>query len=892
MIDLCSRRKISSPSNKISFKQLALIVFSSIFLWTFFASYMIYRNTPKKMITELADLIGLKARENKKKTKEALKAVTLGPLRWIAAQLSDPQLPEVYIDIKFKHFRKLQEKRKEALLRGVLFKEEDDYVPAKIRHKGRTIKVKLRLKGDWVDHLEGEKWSFRVHVKGKNYLLGLRRFSLQNPETRKYDGEVLFFEALKREGILAPRYSFVDLTVNGKKMGIMALEEHFSKELLESQGRRDGVILKFDESLVWQAEPEILQGERGFGGVYDNYKNAMIKPFRLKRIQRSEKLSAELKTATELLRAFVDGSLKPSQVFDSDLMGRFIAIGDFWGAWHALRWHNLRFYYNSTTGYLEPIGFDAQIAYNVKPDIDPSSEIIISKILGSEDSIRKVYRETLERLIKEAKNGVAARWITPLTEKNLGILDREFPFLDGIDLSIQTQWAEEKLSSLQRANVVYPKIVQAYLVNNEESSYLELQNLLPYNVVVSKIQSPHSSHENLFDAKLFPLKLSYTEKGRFPTIRRVYFQKNDIQEDSRFVVTVNIEGDKKAHTVEATPYYSNATQNTVPQATLEEALSRHSFLTFDKKANILRVRPGRWRVESWLVMPRDIELFLPEGTRLQFAPGVGIVANGGPLNFHGTKDQPVVLEGFGESASEGSWQGIIVLKSERPSHWNYTNIKNTTGIKYGAWMVNAGATFYESDAYLNHVSFSGNRSEDALNIIRSTFDLTEVDIKNAVSDGFDADFSVGVVTGGMFENLGHAGGGDGIDVSGTRVTIEGTRFHNIADKAISVGEESDLECTGLSMDTVGVGIVSKDGSRVRVQNSQIAGAKFAGLMAYVKKPVYPSATLFAENVKFSHSPSNAIVQDGSEIKLEGVDIEPTDLDVKNLYKTLMKSGIK
>ena len=115
-----------------------------------------------------------------------------------------------------------------------------------------------------------------------------------------------------------------------------------------------------------------------------------------------------MESATRLLRAFVDGTLEPSQVFDPILMGRFIAVGDFWGAWHGLRWHNLRFYYNAVTGYLEPIGFDAGIAYNQKPAHDPTSEPIVAKIL--DDSIRKIYMETLERLIEEAKDGTTIGW--------------------------------------------------------------------------------------------------------------------------------------------------------------------------------------------------------------------------------------------------------------------------------------------------------------------------------------------------------------------------------------------------------------------------------------------------------------------------------------------------
>jgi len=46
----------------------------------------------------------------------------------------------------------------------------------------------------------------------------------------------------------------------------MAFEEHFSKELLESQGRREGVIVKFDESLFWD-----YRVANGQAGPFNNY---------------------------------------------------------------------------------------------------------------------------------------------------------------------------------------------------------------------------------------------------------------------------------------------------------------------------------------------------------------------------------------------------------------------------------------------------------------------------------------------------------------------------------------------------------------------------------------------------------------------------------------------
>ncbi|MBT4127545.1 MAG: hypothetical protein HOE32_02715, partial [Nitrospina sp.] len=749
----------------ISLKQLFWTAFTAIFLSVFLAVYLINKNP--QIVFKIA---------NARTVEKVFKAITLGPFRWIDSHIRGADLPDVYIDIKFKFLRKLQEKRKESLQRGVLITTKDDYVPAKIRHEGRTVKVKMRLKGDWARNSSDKKMSFRVQVKNGDHFLGMRRFSLQNPKARIYDGDRLFFEAIKREGILAPRHSFVDLTVNGTKMGIMALEEHFSKELLESQRRRAGVILKFDESMVWLAESEASKG-RGFEGVYDNYKNATIKPFRLNRIKSSKKLTNELESATRLLRAFVDGALKPSQVFDPILMGRFIAVGDFWGAWHGLRWHNLRFYYNAITGYLEPIGFDAGIAYNQKPAHDPTAEPIVTKIL--DDSIRKVYMETLERLIEEAKDGTTAHWVEALTNNNLKALHKEYFWLEGVDLDLLTQWAEQKLNSVKRKDLLYPKILQVYLVKNEMDYYLELQNPLPYDVIVTDIQLLNVSKNNpvklqFEEASLFPFILASSEIGGMPTGKKIHLQRKDIDVETQFMVTANIKGDREIHAIKSLLYFSNAIKPILPQPTLAKTLSQHSYLKVDKKRNILRVKSGQWQVNSWLVVPEGFELLLSEGTTLNFKSSAGLLARG-PVTIKGTKDSPVILQGMRNSTKANYWQGIFVMNSESPSHWSHVKIKNTKGIKNNDWVVSAGVTFYESDVYLKNVTFSENRCEDALNIIRSTFDLMDVDIKNAISDGLDADFSNGVVTGGIFKNLGFAGGGDGIDLSGSRITITGTR---------------------------------------------------------------------------------------------------------------------
>ena len=149
--------------------------------------------------------------------------------------------------------------------------EIDDYVPAVLKFNGENIRIKVRLKGDNLDHLRTDKWSFRIIVKKENHVFGMRRFSLQNPSTRFFHGQPLFFDLCRELGILAPRFVFVNVNINGDAKGIMALEEHMSKELLTYNGRRESVILRFDETDKWDL--------RNFDFSLYNFYNSKIDSF-------------------------------------------------------------------------------------------------------------------------------------------------------------------------------------------------------------------------------------------------------------------------------------------------------------------------------------------------------------------------------------------------------------------------------------------------------------------------------------------------------------------------------------------------------------------------------------------------------------------------------------
>jgi len=827
-------------------------------------------------------------------------------------------IPAIAIDIKFKHLIKIRAKRSEALKKGLLIQGENDYVPASIRYGNRTVKVKMRLKGDALDHLQEDKWSFRIHTKGNDQLFGLRRFSIQAPWVRAFHGEILFGETLRHVGVLAPRYFLVNVTINGDDIGVMAVEEHFSKELLEINKRREGVIVKFNDDLNWTKQLLIEKGA-GLAGWSDyDYRIAPIKAFRSSHIAKSRKLTKDLASAIGLLRAFQKGDKSPSEVFDIESMGRFLAVAELWGALHTTAWANLVLYLNPITMKFEPIGYDASIALVVTSEDgrrgrQSAGEILIgyndfNLVILSSPEILDVYIKTLRGLAKDILEGDLLKKLKNIEQETLPFLRKEafllseFPWDSMIERSVNLlkvteskERVQESIFSFKDNSKVFPALLQTYIVQNKEGGFLEFENLTGYEVEVKSIQwipknnGPGVPFEPVSKVA-FPIRLSPSLFRGSPETLKLYYQPPNDQESYSLQILSRIRGEKRLYENRAQRYFSPLREKPIPVSSTEEQLARHPFLTFSREEHTLHIKPGRWPVKGSLVLPVGISLSVPAGTTLQFEPDGVLIAHGS-LRFQGTKQAPIILEGRAGKDGPAGWQGVVVMEADKPSEWSHVTVLNTTGINHAGWELTGGVNFYRSDVHMNYCVFRGNRGEDALNIINSKFKLENVEIIDTVSDGFDADYTEGTIVNSLFQNIGSAGGGDGVDISFSRITVDNIRFHNILDKALSVGEQSRMIATNIAIEHAGTGAASKDGSLLEISNSTINQAQVAGLLAYIKKPELGSASIKAKNITFAGSAPNARAQIGNQITIDGELIAEEVIDVENLYNTVMKAGL-
>ena len=290
------------------------------------------------------------------------------------------------------------------------------------------------------------------------------------------------------------------------------------------------------------------------------------------------------------------------------------------------------------------------------------------------------------------------------------------------------------------------------------------------------------------------------------------------------------------------------------------------------KDNSYTVKKGKWEINEPLVIKGDLNI--EEGTKLIFNKDSYLIIFG-RLNIDGSEKDNVVL-----TSSQGNWKGIYVINSSEKSLIRNTTISNLTNLNDGLLDLTGAVTFYKSDVEIINTQFENSNAEDFLNIVDSNFLLDNVSIKRTISDGLDSDFSSGIIKNSRFENI----NGDGIDFSGSKVKVLNSYFNDIKDKAVSVGEGTNLEISSIYLNNVGVGLASKDGSKVLIDNSIFSNISLNSLMTYQKKSFYKKSELIGLNLRFDDDSKCCLRQTGSKMEVNKMIINERRINIDSLYQ--------
>ncbi len=760
----------------------------------------------------------------------------------------------LYIDNK--GMSKLDRIRKDAMDRGILLTSDDSWVKAKFAFEDSIrTEVKLRLKGDWTEHLETENWSFRIKMPDDIGWNGMMEFSLHSPKARYYLSEWVFHEWLKQEDILATRYDFIKLKVNDITETLYAYEEHFLKQIPENNNRREGVIVKFNEDAQWIRRADAYDYNQTRSD-FDNQERVLanIDAFKESKAMKNPALLEQYEKAHELLYQFQHQAKPVHEIFDVERLAKYHAICDLMDANHSRIWHNQRFYYNPITQVLEPIGFDGftengAIKYNSKPymgsfmnKLDGNFWEQYYSIMFSDQKFASLYAHYLYQFSRRGYINSFFESISLELKKREDEIKKYVP-----NYSFNS---EEIIRKSQKIDVELKPIenhsIKAYTQScNNDSCTIAICNVFRLPITISESGLSKKSR-----TKISPQFVLTSSPHDIPK-----YQEFKVKKGTKYLFW-GIDGIDKKYSSIIKPFNAPGTENIVYNSSLELQLPIAKN-TYHLENNNIHIAPGTYSISSPIIIPKNYQLLIYDGTKINLE-NQSYILSYGAVQLMGSSESPIIIE------SSDKNQGFTVTQAPHKSKVSHTIFKGLDRLQENEWQLTGAVTFYESTVMLDNVTISENKCEDALNIIRSDFNIDKIHINNTYADGFDADFCNGLISNSLVTNTGN----DGLDFSGSRIEIRDCKMSDIGDKGISGGEASILEIINVRISGADIGIASKDKSKLTGNNIEISNCK-KSISAYQKKPEYGGGYVNLSEVKTSNVENYILKDDVSQVIVNG-----------------------
>lgn len=747
----------------------------------------------------------------------------------IQATYKSDNLEKVDLQLPYKSLATLECFRKNKGQEELCKKNRAVWVKGNLVVNDDSYPVKIRPKGDReINRINFKKMSLKVDIRGDKRYRGMEEFGIQSPIIRGYTNELFTSKIVKKEGLVAPRQFYVKFFLNGTYLGVRHIEEGFTKELIESSKRRYGPVFSLNENLstnIFNTNFELA-----------NKKDWVNKEIVLEAVSILESLKTSKNIDTF------------QKYFDQEKWAKYLAIMDIFKTYHGATPKSVKFFLNPSTGLFEPIFFNGHMDQRIKNlrFSDFMNTKLMSKencgwlcleednrsdwyqlLFGSSKSINKKfymeYFNTLEKYssAKSVKLYLKNEWNNLKQER--GSLYREFwkkdkTWHEGITLHVN-KWSnfENHLNNIKdevsKAKSVIPlfsidKKNKKIQINNQFS---RLPQILTFKcnayksepfILVKDVKKDFSFGEIpdcKFDNITYSLDKGFSQKYIY-----------DSYSTSK-LIDEKIESNKKLKIKEFSQFQNNDFEN---------------LFVFQKGINT--INSSKEINEKNIIFESGSKICLNNKSTLK-------ISNSN-VTFANYLNEGVLIESCDEKG------GNILIEDSNVLIDNLS-LKNLGSPSESLRILYGGFNLINSDVVFKNIKIESSKSEDAINFINSSVVGKKLIVKNTFSDAIDSDFSKLVIDKIDCFNIGN----DCYDISETYSSINTLIANKVNDKALSIGESSNIKIGDIKVTDSEIGIVSKDSSFLEVEKYSYDSVKIP-VTAYIKKSELGSPTINLKKV--------------------------------------------
>jgi hypothetical protein len=289
---------------------------------------------------------------------------------------------------------------------------------------------------------------------------------------------------------------------------------------------------------------------------------------------------------------------------------------------------------------------------------------------------------------------------------------------------------------------------------------------------------------------------------------------------------------------------------------------------------------GVVKIKDDIIINNKVEI--SPGTIFELSEGASIVFRN-TVQANGTVINPITFKK--NNADHGNW-GTIALQGVKTSGSMFNNVKiiGGSGDSIGSILYTSMLSVHDTkNINLANLLMEDNSTyDDALHIIYSSnITLSNIKIINSYMDAIDIDMSDKVILSKVDI---YNSGNDGIDFMESNASVNNSDIKGSVDKAVSVGESSQISIDSVRLINNNIGVAIKDGSSANIINSNFKNNKIHidaysknwryndGGYAYVKESAFEAgANKFRADIKstinidkYSTIKGN-VIKDGNKI---------------------------
>lgn len=732
-------------------------------------------------------------------------------------------LPEIYSAILSSYFKKndldtidisldqislinLDIQRKNRLNRSDY--EVWKYVDGELNYKNNKYRVKVRPRGArQLHYVNFNEMSLRVDMKGSDYFLGMEEFNLHKPLLRNYIHEWIFHKILNENEIFSPNYNFINLSINGSSRGIFAIEETFSKELIERNNKRFGPVFEFDSKVgAFKDVPALIS-------VYnENFWN------------KNEHNKEILSQSTFILENFLKDDEIFDQYVDMKKWAKFFAIADLTRSYHGTVKHSVRYFFNPVTSKIEPIPFDGHIGTG-----DFESFYLLDFL---KEETKGCYwicydKPFFQKFFKRTDGTIRTDFINTYLATLKKISKKKY--LD--DFFNQHNDYIKMMNSLfyredSKKDLIFYKSISKYFFDTsfyygrakEIRNRINSQNLkYSYKIIYSGAESKYKFINRKNGVPVFLKSINCKDANQkflnYKVNKYYYFDetlrlKNNL--NCRYATFVDLDGNNEITEID-----------TYKKKSINQKKKLDNYIKLSNK----KIIDKSLILKGDLYFDQNSKLIIDDNVKINLN-GFNIIING-EFFFNGKLDKNIEIEGPGS-----------LIFNYADGKIENTKFKNLTLPNLFGYTLYSGINFLNSNVSLKNVEISDISIEDAINFVSSDVKIDNIFFSNIEFDALDSDFSNLDFKKIECYNIKN----DCLDTSSS--VVNGIRIlaNKIGDKALSLGEQSQVNIKNIEIDNSHLGLAAKDGSEVKIQTISLNDLKF-DIAIYKKKNFFLKDTI-------------------------------------------------